>query len=151
MFSLLFSSPATLSLSLHSPLNQFEVLLHAPTAFTAGGLLSSPAFILGFLILGAGLALVLLGRTLLPETGPSPNLYVHYLFSSLVNFPRDNGAASLQPFTFFFTELALAIAAYNLLGLLPLGFTLTAHIFVTFFFSLSVFLGLNTLAIFHRR
>jgi ATP synthase subunit 6 len=136
---------------LSSPLNQFEVLLHSPSAFAGGGLYSSLFFALLFFAAAGFLALAVLGGSLLPESGASPSLYGHYLLSALVAFPRANGEASLQPFAVFFAELALAIGAYNLSGLLPLGFTLTSHIFVTFFFSLSVFMGLNTLAIFYRR
>jgi hypothetical protein len=92
-----FSLP---SLTLFSSLlNQFEVLLHSPSAFAGGGLYSSLFFALLFFAAAGFLALAVLGGSLLPESGASPSLYGHYLLSALVAFPCPQVSAPVIPST----------------------------------------------------
>lgn len=41
----------------------------------------------------------------------------------------------------------LVLLSYNLLGMLPYSFTITSHIIITFFLSLSAFIGINVIAL----
>lgn len=66
---------------------------------------------------------------------------------SIMNLIVTNGTLSQQsqlPFIFGFT---FVLFTYNISGLFPFSFTFTAHIICTFFFSFSIFFGLNFIAI----
>ena len=58
---------------------------------------------------------------------------------------------ALLPHLPLFMLLLLSLGFYNLSGLLPYGFTFSAHLVVTLFYSVSIFFGLNYLALAHRR
>lgn len=41
----------------------------------------------------------------------------------------------------------LIILSYNLLGMIPYSFTVTSHLIITFYLSLSAFIGVNVIAV----
>jgi len=59
---------------------------------------------------------------------------------------KNIGTKSLQYFPFIFF-LFLFLTMSNLIGMVPYSFTITSHIFVTFSLALTLFIGINIIAI----
>lgn len=139
------SAPAATEGPLFSPLEQFELLAHRASGEVA--LLPSQGYallpLLLTLLLGAGLlfsAPRLLG-------GSPQQLGAELLVRSLGSFLEANATRAQLPQLPLLLLLVLSLGLYNLSGLLPYGFTFSAHLVVTLFYSLSVFFGLNYVAL----
>jgi len=66
------------------------------------------------------------------------------IFTSMLSLVIDNIKDEVsQKFFPLVVSLFLFILSLNLMGLIPYSFTLTSHLIVTFFISLSVFVGIN--------
>jgi len=62
------------------------------------------------------------------------------MLSLVIDNIKDKNSQKYFPLVF---SLFLFILSLNLLGLIPYSFTLTSHLIVTFFISLSIFIGIN--------
>jgi|APCry1669189241_1035207.scaffolds.fasta_scaffold00773_8 F0F1-type ATP synthase membrane subunit a len=62
------------------------------------------------------------------------------MLSLVVDNIKDKNSQKFFPLVF---SLFLFILSLNLMGLIPYSFTLTSHLIVTFFISLSIFIGIN--------
>lgn len=69
------------------------------------------------------------------------------LYRATHSFILENASRSHQGYLFIFVELGSLLALYNLIGLLPYGFTLTAQAIATGFYAAMVFIGLSSIAI----
>lgn len=135
-----------------SPLEQFELLaadeasaLYAVEAPLALANLATQVLLPLFFVLALPLLLLSSQPSLLPRSwlgwlaGEAPR--------SLGDFLRQNATLSHQGYLPLLAEFALLLLAFNLGGLLPYGFTLTAQMVVTFFFGFAFFFGLNLIAL----
>jgi F-type H+-transporting ATPase subunit a len=75
--------------------------------------------------------------------------YVVYLiFSFVKNILKDNvNSTKKYSFIFLFYFLFLVIFVSNLGGMLPYSITLTSHLFFTFYYALSFFIGINIIGV----
>lgn len=65
----------------------------------------------------------------------------------LKNFIESNATLANQPHLIIFVSITISLTFYNVIGMVPFGFTVTAHILLTFFFSFILFFGINYIAI----
>jgi F-type H+-transporting ATPase subunit a len=65
----------------------------------------------------------------------------------LKNFIEANATLANQPHLILFVSITISLTIYNVIGMIPFGFTVTAHILLTFFFSFTLFFGINYIAI----
>ncbi len=131
-----------------TPLEQFE-LLRAPTLAPLG--LASQGYALLPLLL-----LSLLGGSLLfarPRLlgGGLQQQAAEVLVRNLSTFLEANATRAQLPQLPLFLLLLFSLTLYNLSGLLPYGFTFSAHLVVTLFYSCSIFFGLNYVALLRHR
>lgn len=63
------------------------------------------------------------------------------------NFLVANATKAMLPMLPMMLILLLSLGTYNLSGLFPFGFTFTAHVLCTAFFSFGIFFGLNYISI----
>lgn len=82
----------------------------------------------------------------------SLHLIIKNLYSFILNlfYQQTNNFTALQYFPLIFC-IFLIILFSNLLGLTPFGFTLTSHLFVTAFMSISIFLGITILGFINNK
>lgn len=66
------------------------------------------------------------------------------MLSLVVDNIKDKNSQKFFPLVF---SLFLFILSLNLMGLIPYSFTLTSHLVVTFFISLSIFVGINIICV----
>lgn len=131
-----------------TPLEQFELL----ATLAAGPVLLASQ---GYALLPLLLTTLLLGGLALQRPrllgGGSQQLGVELLVRSLASFLEANATRAQLPQLPLLLLLVLSLGFYNLSGLLPYGFTFSAHLLVTLFYSLSVFFGLNYVALRRHR
>jgi ATP synthase subunit 6 len=132
-----------------TPLEQFELLRGTLTGGEA--LLPSQGYALLPLLFT-----LLLGGALVFSTprllGGSPHqLGAELLVRSLGSFLEANTTRAQLPHLPLFLLLVLSLGLYNLSGLLPYGFTFSAHLVVTLFYSVTLFFGLNYVALQRHR
>lgn len=69
------------------------------------------------------------------------------IYSSMLSLVVDNIAdKNSQKFFPLIFSLFLFVLSLNLIGLIPYSFTLTSHLILTFFISLSIFIGINIIS-----
>ena len=74
-------------------------------------------------------------------------IFVEQIFSFVQQIVLSNiGSRALPYFPLIFTVF-LFILNSNFLGMVPYAFTITSHIFVTFFLALALFLGINIIGL----
>ena len=76
---------------------------------------------------------------------------IELVVRSMFTFIKTNGTLAQQAYLPFFLTVALSLAVYNFSGLFPFGYTFTAHIVCTLFYSFTVFFGLNFISILRYR
>lgn len=81
----------------------------------------------------------------IPKT--SNQIIFENLITTLKNFIEANATLANQPYLIIFVAITIALTFYNVIGMIPFGFTVTAHILLTFFFSFTLFFGINYIAI----
>lgn len=127
-----------------TPLEQFELL----SAAAGGGLLlASQFYALLPLLLTLGLAGGLLFSAPRLLGGGLEQLSGELLVRQLGSFLEANATRAQLPHLPLFLLLLLSLTFYNLSGLFPYGFTFSAHLVVTLFYSVSIFFGLNYVAL----
>jgi len=128
-------------MSLYSPLEQFEVKVLRPLVFFFDfSITTSTLYLfLVFSILGVFFYASVSRPFFIPSSWQQvAEGFYTFLFDMLKqtgNYPKG------LPFFPLFSTVFLFILGLNLVGLLPFAFTVTAHLFVTFFLALSFNLG----------
>lgn len=158
--SLRTSAIALTGIAVASPLEQFELLSSAAAA--SGSAAALPRLwggvtgALGFSSLSEVLtALSAFGLLLAAAVVRAPALAVRswsgaageLLVRGLKNFLVSNATLAQQGYVPVFAVLVLSLAAFNLAGVAPFGFTVTSHIGATLFYAFTVFFGLNFIAL----
>lgn len=129
----------------HSPLEQFKIIRHIPLevagldiSFTNSALCMVIAIALITLLMTKGMQ----ARALVPGRIQS---LAEILYEFVANILQENaGKKGMQYFPFVFT-LFMFILVANLMGMIPLSFTTTSHIVVTFALAMMVFLGVTAI------
>lgn len=80
----------------------------------------------------------------IPKT--TVQVIVENIINSLKNFIETNATLANQPHLILFVTITFSLTFYNLIGMIPFGFTVTAHIITTFFYSFTLFYGINYIA-----
>lgn len=83
--------------------------------------------------------------TFIPKT--TIQVIIENIINGIKNFIETNASLANQPHLILFVTIAFSLAFYNLIGMIPFGFTITAHIIITFFYSFILFFGINFIAI----
>lgn len=78
-------------------------------------------------------------------------LFFEKLFTDIEKFFIKNTGLSNQPLLISFSTLIISLTTFNIIGIIPFGFTATSHIIITFFYSFSVFFGINFIASFRHK
>lgn len=135
---------------IHSPLEQFEILPVIPSRFGPIDLSFSIDYIIGLVLIFFILTYIAALRN---YRHPRRSLYlipgrfeaVIYLIQKLVMNLLTGNVNNKKAELFFpvLFMLFVTILSMNLIGLVPYSFTITSNIIVTFFISLSVFIGIN--------
>jgi ATP synthase subunit 6 len=131
-----------------TPLEQFEIISIIPlfhiknlylhiTNSTLFTLLSLTLMLLFFQVIN-------LSNKLIPTRWQSI-LEEIFLFSKTL-IEKNIGPKGLQFFPFIFFLFSFLIIS-NLIGMIPYSFTITSHIFVTFSLALTLFIGINIIAL----
>ncbi len=129
----------------HSPLAQFEIQRWIP--LQAGGFdwsFTNSSFMMLLIVLSVWLFMVggMSRATVVPGRWQS---LVELTYEFIANMLTDAaGRDARKYFPFIFTLFAFVLAA-NLIGLVPMAFTVTSHIIVTFALAAIIFLGVTTI------
>jgi len=131
-----------------APLEQFEIIpiisiIALPTFYLA--ITNSTIFILIILSLFCTLLNIIKPNIKIIPTRWQSLIEEIYLFcKDLVETSIGVQGTKFFPFIFFLFSFLLIS---NLIGLIPYSFTITSHVFITFGLSLTLFLGINIIAI----
>jgi len=143
-----------MAVPLATPLEQFEVLATRPFGgplFSAFPSTVANLSSVGEVVAVAATFYLLVGALLFTAPrlvgGGWLQTFGEALVRSLGDFLAANGGRAQQGHLPLLLLLALLLTSYNLGGLFPYGFTLTAHLVCTFFYGFSVFFGLNYVAL----
>lgn len=129
----------------HSPLAQFEIQRWIP--LQAGGFdwsFTNSSFMMLLIVLSVWLFMVggMSRATIVPGRWQS---LVELTYEFIANMLTDAaGRDARKYFPFIFTLFAFVLAA-NLIGLVPMAFTVTSHIIVTFALAVLIFVGVTTI------
>lgn len=129
----------------HSPLAQFEIQRWIP--LQAGGLdwsFTNSSFMMLLIVLSVWVFMVggMSRATVVPGRWQS---MVELTYEFIANMLTDAaGRDARKYFPFIFTLFTFVLAA-NLIGLIPMGFTVTSHIIVTFALAAIIFLGVTVI------
>jgi F-type H+-transporting ATPase subunit a len=131
-----------------TPLEQFEIISLLPLFHFKNIYINITNSAL-FTFLNLSLILLLfqfinINNKIIPTRWQSILEEVFLFAKSLVK--KNIGPESLQYFPFIFF-LFLFLTVSNLIGLIPYSFTITSHIFMTFSLALTLFIGINIIAI----
>lgn len=131
-----------------SPLEQFEILNILPILFFNNTYLSITNSTI-FTLLSLTLIIVVFHLlTLTTKIIPTRwQLIIEEIFlftKTLIIENIGSQGLALFPFIFF---LFLFLITTNLIGLIPYSFTITSHLFITFSLALTLFIGINIIAI----
>lgn len=74
-----------------------------------------------------------------------------FIFKVSNNFIVSNNDFSLQPYYLFYFEFICSIFYYNISGLTPVSFTITAQLYSAFTLAFIAFIGINITGIIRRR
>lgn len=143
-----------------SPLEQFELLSAINAARDSAAVVpqlwSTLTGFFGLSSLGEVLVLIAAFGLLLAAAvvrAPAPAVHSwsgvigELLVRGLKNFLVSNATLAQQGYVPVFSVLILSLAAFNLAGVLPFGFTVTSHIGATLFYAFTIFFGLNFIAL----
>lgn len=129
----------------HSPLAQFEIQRWIP--LQAGGFdwsFTNSSFMMLLIVLSVWVFMVggMSRATVVPGRWQS---MVELTYEFIANMLTDAaGRDARKYFPFIFTLFTFVLAA-NLIGLIPMGFTVTSHIIVTFALAAIIFLGVTVI------
>ena len=131
-----------------TPLEQFEIISLFPI-FSIKNIYLNITNSTIFTFLSLSLIIILfkfinMNHKLIPTRWQSL-LEETFMFSKTL-VEKNIGTNSLQFFPFIFFLFSFLIIS-NLIGMIPYSFTITSHIFVTFSLALTLFLGINIIAI----
>jgi ATP synthase subunit 6 len=144
--SALRSFPLRSGSTLATPLEQFEVLTLPAGPALLGWVTNAAEVLAAFGLLHLLLGGFLFGGPRLVGGGWLQS-FGEALVRSLGDFVVANGGRALQGHLPLLLPLGLLLTAYNLGGLLPFGYTVSAHLLATFFYGFGLFFGLNWVAI----
>jgi F-type H+-transporting ATPase subunit a len=88
-------------------------------------------------------------NNLFPKTNEEKARF--FMFKSTDNFIRNNNVSAFQPYYLFYFEIIIAIFYYNVSGLTPISFTITAQLYAAFTLAFVAFFGLNATGVFIRK
>lgn len=138
-------------LTLYSPLEQFQILPILPLSlFGLDISITNQTIIVGLaLLFTIAFSTVLLKKdntfAVIPNRWQSVIEILYKLILGLVlDNIRDKNGQQFFPLVF---SLFLLVLSLNIIGLIPYSFTLTSHLIVTIFLSLSVFIGINIVCV----
>ena len=131
-----------------TPLEQFEIISLIPIFYFKNLYLSITNSTV-FTLLSLSLIILLfqfvnMNNKIIPTRWQSI-LEETFLFSKTL-VEKNIGTKGLQFFPFIFFLFSFLVIS-NLIGLIPYSFTITSHIFVTFSLALTLFIGINIIAI----
>lgn len=132
----------------YTPLEQFDIISIIPLFKLANlhlYITNSTIFtMLTGLVLVGFLHLIHLNTKVIPTNWQSIVEEVYLFTKTLVEKNIGQGGLQFFPLIFFlFSFLVIT----NLIGMIPYSFTITSHIFVTFSLSLTLFIGINIIAV----
>lgn len=135
---------------IYSPLEQFQIieLLQISINYTDISLTNSSFF----MILAVTLIIYFCNDTvenirIIPK---KQQAFIESIYEFVYNLVYENvGEKGNKYFPFIFV-LFVFILMLNLLGMIPYSFTVTSHIIVTFFLSLSIFIGITIIGFIHH-
>jgi ATP synthase subunit 6 len=131
--------------TLPTPLEQFEVL-SAPASAVGGWVTNAAEVLALFGLLHLALGSLLWGAPRLVGGGWLQSS-AEALVRALGGFVVANGGRALQSHLPLLLPLGLLLATYNVGGLLPFGYTVSAHLLATFLYGFGLFFGLNWVAL----
>jgi len=129
----------------HNPLAQFEVYPIIPLKFGELDLSFTNASLWMVIVLGMATSLLMMGvrnRQLVPGRWQSMSEMLVEFISSVVT---DNAGKEAMKFFPLIFSLFMFILLSNLCGMIPLSFTVTSHIVVTFALAATLFVGITIL------
>lgn len=74
-------------------------------------------------------------------------LFVEFFIINIRSFVIQNSGFGNQPMFMYFSFISISLLIFNLSGMLPFAFAMTSHFLSTFFYSFSLFFGINYIAI----
>ena len=129
----------------HSPLAQFEVYPIIPLKFGTLDLSFTNASLWMMIAIGMATSLMFMGirsRQLVPGRWQSMSEIMVEFVSGIVHANAGKEAMKFFPLIF---SLFMFILCCNLCGMIPLSFTVTSHIIVTFALAATLFIGITIL------
>ncbi|MGH6932131.1 MAG: F0F1 ATP synthase subunit A [Dongiaceae bacterium] len=127
----------------HSPLEQFEIknIVDIPVGHLNLGFSNSSLWMVITTVLAtAMIVLSMRGRGLVPTRWQSVAELLYEFVGGMLN---DVVGKSGRPFFPFVFSLFMFVLFANLLGMVPLSFTVTSHIIVTFSLAIVIFIGVT--------
>lgn len=150
-----------MKITFYTPLEQFEIISHYPcfeqsgvlfmwirkiwymVIFTNNNVFETFFFI--FFIFFILFIFFVKKMYFIPKT--TNQVFFEKFISSIKDFIEANATLANQPHLILFVSISFSLIFYNLFGMIPFGFTVTAHIILTFFYSFTLFFGINFIAI----
>lgn len=134
-----------------SPLEQFQIISLIPIeifnmniSFTNSSLM----MILALFLIITSFNRAILNNKIIPIRKQAVAESIYEFVYNLVN--ENIGEKGNKYFPFIFI-LFIFILTLNLIGMIPYSFTVTSHIIVTFFLSLSIFIGVTIIGFYHHK
>lgn len=136
---------------LYSPLEQFQIISIIPIeifGFNISITNSTIMMLIVFLLITTGFNKAISGNRIVPIRKQA---VVESIYEFVYNMLYENvGEKGNQYFPFIFV-LFIFLLVCNLIGMIPYSFTVTSHLIVTFFLSLSIFIGVTIIGFVHHR
>ena len=137
---------------INSPLEQFDVVsyinLRLTDSLDISFTNSSLYMLLGCLIMYFLFSITLRHAMLVPNRWQT---YLEKLYEFVYDLVRQNIGSEGDKFFPFIIFLFMFLLYCNVLGMVPYSFTITSHIIVTFFLSLSIFIGVTILGLYKHK
>ncbi|WP_114394880.1 F0F1 ATP synthase subunit A [Oleisolibacter albus] len=127
------------------PLEQFEIkqIVHLPVGGLDLSFTNSALHMVAAIVLATGLLIYgMRGRAMVPGRLQS---MAELLYEFVAGMVKENAGEKARPYFPFIFSLFVFVLFGNLLGLIPMAFTFTSHIIVTFALAMMVFLFVTIL------